>query len=626
MAATYYVTPAGTDSSGTTCCAPMGIERAFSRSDYPAGSVVYVMRGEYQNGDGSGCQLSVGASDVSFVGVTDFHCDACTSTSVPSTPLLPPLGEGDTLTARHYAEYPVLRGDSVTDRASATAISIASRSRVTIRSLFIVNYRTGITVYGSGTDNRVERCIVKDLGYPFYGTNTGYSGKAILLASAGSVAEQCYVENAGAEGIGINGSSMAIVNCLAVGRDSEPGLNQASYDNGTDYYFRMDHGSTTPCTNNRIEHCIAERIFEGGHSGKAFTISGYTGANEYATDNDIRWCTAVNTGSSLTMRHPACYGNRITGCTVKRGVAICLVDSAHDNFFNRIDQRDGTHAILVNVPAGGSLHGTVVANSVFECWRVLTNYTAYSGPNGFVNTRLVNCTFKALTATTSYFRSLNGFGIDSLHAVNCIFDGYAGLTTGTPGAFTNSAISNCLLHNAAGSGLSSDSFAVYAATESCIDGTDPGFADSGTDTFRLTHGSACIDSGADLAAMYPSAPWVAQVLDSGDVYGETRIQNGRIDIGAAEYAWPVANSTGRCPPEAWGASTTPLRAVARMLQVPTGPDGSLRVVGFTGRTVLSATLRGQERTVDLGPLAPGTYQVLRAGHTHGAQTAVLVLP
>lgn len=87
-AGTYYVSPTGADSSGTTCCTPMSIEQAFGRTDYPAGPVVYILRGEYRKQDGSGYQLSVGASNVSFVGVAELFCEACTASAAPAPPRL----------------------------------------------------------------------------------------------------------------------------------------------------------------------------------------------------------------------------------------------------------------------------------------------------------------------------------------------------------------------------------------------------------------------------------------------------------------------------------------------------------------------------------------------------------
>ncbi len=536
--ATYYVSD-DPDTAGlsTNPNSPGEISHAFANAS--SGSTVYVEKGFYLFKS-----LTVGHDDVSFIGVTDLVAKQPPSTAAPT-------GEAEILTTQGQ-EYPVLYGSS-SQRQNGAAITANRKDGLRIENFYIYNYKTGIAVLGKGSANQsdaslIENCIAKDLGYP-KSDNDYYSGKGILLSNNphGSV-DGCYVENAGAEGIYLRGRDMAIRNSRVVGRDSEPGTSASAWYNGTDYYFGMNQHAeyngthhiperTVECTGNVIEDCVAERIFEGGHSGKGFCISSTSNGLNYpsgtahihAYDNLVQRVIAVNLGSSLTARYEYCHDNKFFDCDVIDGVALRLVNGPDDNLFDRIRQINGAHAILL---AGDKeMEGNDVTNSAFHCWRIFSNYNS-SLTSDFRDSKIINSTFVGLTGNAA-MNQLRGMSLVNVDMTNCIIADFDHIEIAGDGGPMDLNIRSTCIYNNGFDSLDLSGSATFFPSYPVIE-LDPQFVDAANNDYSLLSSSPCIDTGGNLFAIYNAQVGV-QVVFAGDVYGGTRLHNGAIDIGGDEF-------------------------------------------------------------------------------------------
>jgi len=229
-----------------------------------------------------------------------------------------------------------------------------------------------------------------------------------------------------------------------------------------------------------------------------------------------------NYNSSLTIKNCIFRGN-----SASTGGGICNDDSSDPNI---------TNCIFIDNTAsgygGGGMYNRInsspiVANCIF-CGNQVTKYDGGGGGVGnydMSSPTLINCTF---VGNSAMGYAGTGGGMDNYDncspiVTNCIFwANYA--------EDSNNEINNAISSNPTVSYCDIQGDTIYSGTGNR--NTDPCFVDADANNYHLDVNSFCIDAGDPY--FNPNPPET-------DIDGESRIVNGRVDMGADEYYWSPAD-------------------------------------------------------------------------------------
>ncbi|MEI8120895.1 MAG: choice-of-anchor Q domain-containing protein [bacterium] len=306
-------------------------------------------------------------------------------------------------------------------------------------------------------------------------------------------------------------------NCT--GYDCTIANNTATWDGGGTYY-----GSYYNCT---LSGNTAAN-YGGGTSYGAFdkcTFSGntaqYGGGGSYASMVN---CTL--TGNKASEYGGGAYGGGLTNCTLSGNQAYTVV--AGHGFGGGISDGKAVNCSFskntATIDGGGAYRGTV-----YNC-TFLGNKATQSG-GGISGSTVYNSVFAGNEATFT-----DGGGSCSGLLYNCTMTGNSA-GYGKGGGASGSRLYNCILYyNTAQSGANWAS----AGCTNCCTTPNPGgignvtnepcFMDLAQTNLHLRGESPCIDKGTNFSWMS-----IANDPRSVDIDGNTRILNGKADIGAFEY-------------------------------------------------------------------------------------------
>lgn len=308
----YYVTTNGSpNNDGKSEATAWSIDYAFAMAK--AGDEIYVKAGFYGNqkliADNSGSA----ASPIKFIGYQNTPGDIVSSDE--ST-----FKYGDEIDA---SKMPHLQGYAPNGEGQDTAIS-AFESYIQIENFQITHYKIALDSYGEHC--HYKNIIAAQLGdfnpahsYPSATSNSllNYKGVGIISNGDYSKVENCFVLNAGAEGIKVSNSKNQIH------RGNQVYSNNNI--NPTDYYYLV----TNDAENNEFHNLYLERVGDLEHFGHGLTLKVSAMKNKFYSS------TVKNTTIECSFSNV--FDNYFENCKVIGGVdkngSILIANGAHHNTF-----------------------------------------------------------------------------------------------------------------------------------------------------------------------------------------------------------------------------------------------------------------------------------------------------
>jgi len=313
----YYVSTSGNDGNTGTSEAQAWRTITYAASNastVQAGDVVYVKAGNYGHENIVFETNGTESLPVLFAGYQNTPGDT------------PDLNHsfGDPLDA---AIMPLFDGGN---RATGgTTFDFENINHITLKNIQITNYN--IAVYGYGSSNlNFDNIITTSLG----DVNNGYDGKGFSLSHDNSglegnynIVNNCFVENAAAEGYSFAGNYNVISN-------SSVYCNENTGNAAMDYYivFEGDY--------NQISDCYAERIGMLDHDGHGIQFKGDC---EY---NFVKDCTAKNLGSGFGVRYRGAKFNTFENCKSYDLYGFEVRDGASNNIFRNCEAINNYSSVL----------------------------------------------------------------------------------------------------------------------------------------------------------------------------------------------------------------------------------------------------------------------------------------
>ena len=453
-AQTYYVEVGGSNIS-TDMLNPGDFAYTFDNA--PSGSIVYVKQGDYGALNLTGCDDSV-----QFIGYTTTPGDIIAS-DIPdySTIDIPTL----------ESVFPMLDGG---DQSTAGTAVTLNGDYMVFKNFYIRDYNTAIT--SSGHDNLIENCVAHDFGNP----QAGYNGWGYNYYGSNHIIRNCFLLNAGAQGITVKGDHNLIEGCK-VYADDTTGHAELDY-----YILVTAHSGTRRGNHNIIRNCHVERVGNLDHSGHGLCLTtfyihqscqsggGYCYDPIFENDsvyyNLIENCTSENIGEPVLLRGPGVQQNDIEhvvsesygALTITTGASFNTFSNCHikDTYYYDNPQTSGigfnagieffaapwgdttdqnvTYSALGTYPWEQEVcgEGNVFRNCLFEDVSAAVMYSSYSefqDPQGNVvdrvnrkivkDNKFVNCTFVGKQDSTDVFIYAMR-GNEGNEFINCIINGF----------------------------------------------------------------------------------------------------------------------------------------------------------------------------------------------------------
>ncbi|WP_299435359.1 hypothetical protein [uncultured Maribacter sp.] len=296
----YYVTSYGnSNNDGSSENHPWSIQHAINVAK--AGDIVYVKAGDY--GHLELLQYNNGTSEnpIRFIGYNNTPGDISSNGS-------PSYSYGDSFEDLNFPKF--------SGNGNGISFKISGRN-VHLENFVLSNFETGIV--SSGDNNTIKNFIVFNMGNL---NGNDYNGFGIRGIGNSIKIEDCFILNAGAEGITIRESENArILNCSVYSDNST---------NPTDYYI-LFHGNVT---NSLIQNSTVYRGEGLHHPGHGLV---FKDGPQY---NTIKNSTVINT--NIEMNYGNVAFNTIESTTLRGSFynsgdtagGIELNNGAHDNTFN----------------------------------------------------------------------------------------------------------------------------------------------------------------------------------------------------------------------------------------------------------------------------------------------------
>ena len=313
----YYVSTAGDNANTGTSEAQAWrtiTYAASTASPVQAGDVVYIKSGNYGNENVVMEKGGTSTLPVLFTGYQNTPGDN------------PDLNHsfGDSLDA---SVMPLLDGGN---RATAgIAFDFENVNHIALKNIQITNYNIAIYGYGSSYLD-FDNIITTSLG----DVDDGYDGKGFSLSHDNSglggnnnTVNDCFVENAAAEGYSFAGNHNFISN-------SSVYCNENTGSAAMDYYIVFEGDS------NFVNNCYAERIGILDHDGHGIQFKGDC-ENNYIVD-----CTAINLGSGFGVRYRGAKYNTFENCKAYDLYGFEVRDGASNNIFRNCEAINNLSAVL----------------------------------------------------------------------------------------------------------------------------------------------------------------------------------------------------------------------------------------------------------------------------------------
>ncbi|MFK7813564.1 MAG: PKD domain-containing protein, partial [Maribacter sp.] len=273
----YVATNGNSSNSGTSPSSPWSIEHAFNVAD--AGDVVYVKAGNYGYKQLLPRNAGRSGSPIKFIGYKNTPSDITS-------------GQGSTFSFGQSvdpAKMPLLRSSN----GQGKAITLRG-SHIEIENFQITGYSHGIETISIATNVKLKNIIITKVGSQ--SNSSSYTGIGIVVEGNNTLIENCFVLNAGAEGIKLfNSDYSRINNCKVYATNN---------GNPTDYYYLITGGTN----NTVVENSYAERANNLGHNGHGFTMK------DLAEYNTFRNCTVRRT--TLELNFSGVKNNTIENCKI----------------------------------------------------------------------------------------------------------------------------------------------------------------------------------------------------------------------------------------------------------------------------------------------------------------------
>ena len=408
-----------------------------------------------------------------------------------------------TLGAKNSHTNTVLTGFCLTN-GIAVSNNGGGSLRGTLRNCVISGNKArngGGSYYGALTDCTI---VGNECDYAYGYGGGSYDGTLVNCTIAGNSTPY----NGGGTAYG------TLVTCTITGNTAKNG-GGAAYGTLTGCTISDNRANSGGGTyNGTLTNCMVSGNASTGYGGGCYSMSRdyaltrCTITNNTAVSNGggayrgtLVFCS-VNDNSAYS--GGGAYDAALTDCTVSGNVAT--------NYGGGVYNGSATRCGIVNNTAsayGGGSYGAALA----DCMVVYNSAEAKYG-GGAYSGALTNCTVFANSAST-------GGGVDYASIVNCIVWGNEAGTNPDVRAYTTKPC----LHSCLGEAVSGD---VHVGNIVA----DPLFVDGVHGDYHLQANSPCINAGSnDL------------VVGETDFYGDARIVDGRVDMGASEYQAQVV-STG----------------------------------------------------------------------------------
>ncbi len=490
-----YVTTAGSaDADGLTAATAWSLAHAVSAAG--PGTTVFVQAGDY--GDLRLDQTTDGTAEapIRFIGTDPEwnlvrpHGRASVTGTEPLDPSLMPMLRG-------VLEGAIGRGTGFRVRGD----------HVHLESFQVTRYSAGFEIWGA---RPVLRNLVSDYHGNFTGSGgfTDYDGWGITVTGDGVTMERCFVRDAGAQGVTVQGADGVYRDIEVVGTDTA---------NDMDYYFLF---------NGNRNHASRIHVYRTpgiSHLGHGIVIKP-VGAD--AADNVVDGFTVTNT--NVELQFGGCQRNTIKNGVVRRdspvewSTAITLSNGASDNLFQNIVVTDAYAGVVFNDwddGAGDESAGDLVdaghdndfVNLIVRDCQYNVFFRDQGGAGVASRNRFIHSTF---IGGSRLFRVRRGN--DGTELLNCVFAGVDGFANEELG-FSLDPATRFDHVNVSGSGFSD--FGGYDAVE--VSTHDAPFAEGDA---RPAGGS--LDVGADPAGWSEHA--------ATDFHGVPRV--APFTLGAFEYA------------------------------------------------------------------------------------------
>jgi Secretion system C-terminal sorting domain len=328
---------------------------------------------------------------------------------------------------------------------------------------------------------------------------------------------------------------------------------------------------------------------------------GILGGNIPDCKTTVEYCEFVHGGSTLNPGYQHnIYINHIDTLVFRYNYTYDAIAEGHElksratyNFilFNRIANETSEDSRTIDLPNGGTsvIIGNIITQGPGSANSNLLGY----GLEGLTNpaSHSVFCcsnTFINEKSTGSFIQVANG--TETLFVKNNIFAGAhtGGIIVGTPTVMDSS-------NNAINSVLSGF-----------------GFVDPGARDYHLVPDASMIDRGVGLSETVLGYALQPKLEYQDTCFFTTRADDGKIDIGAFEYTFPL--NTHEYFPASVEVFPNP---ASDAIQVDVAPadvvPSTIRVLNLNGRIVMSCNLYSGKNTIDVSSLSEGIYFICLSG-------------
>jgi hypothetical protein len=488
---TYYVSTSGNDANSGLSEAEAWrtiTYAASAASPVEAGDTVFIKAGDYGNEHVQFQTDGASSYPIVFEGYQNIPGDN------------PNLNHsfGDPLDA---SVMPLLDGGNRT--SGGTALTLHSRQHIVLKNLQITKYEAGIDGWNASsvTLDNITATSFGDVSADYSGTAITFSMDEYGNGGDYNILNNCFVENAAAEGFSLAGDYNQLTNCTVY-------CDEDSVNAAMDYYIVFEGN------NNTVGNCYAERIGWLDHDGHGI---GFKGNCE---NNYVHNSIAKNLGGGFYVRHRACKNNVFDHCTTYGLFGLLVRDGASHNTFRNCTSIDAWSAVL--------FYDTDEDDS-----------TQYAGRNNIFE----NCIFRnTIENVIDFFYYGLPSPCDSNTFVNCVIDGGDYLFNCDRENAENKLINSIVVNvqnysrtqshqdslyslnvEIANSDFWNNGFVAPAGTNIII--SNPDFADLANHDYHLNSTSQCIDAGTSTNA--PAT----------DYDGNPRPSGGGFDMGAYEYQY-----------------------------------------------------------------------------------------
>jgi len=396
---------------------------------------------------------------------------------------------GDIITAYSYPDaldnldMPTITGTSL---SSGTAMTI-SAANVTLKNFQFTNINFGVNASGANfvADNILCHTLGTQIG------SAPYEGLGIRTSGNNPSLTRCYVVNAGAEAIAIQGDSGVFDDCHVY---SDLGVG----DNGTDYYILISGGD-----NNIVRNCTVNRYNEtnAGRHGLVIKSSGTGNLFEDCVANDVNIEASFVAVQGNTWKNIEVNGSWSFDSDV--AARLRIANGAHDNEFINIvfddvycaisfaDWDDGLVGPGNTTAELGGGNNNVIINPIVKNSEFIFMTDEFQALDSADNNKILSGTFHTndTFARTRMDNSSNRF-------VNCIvynttnFLDESGAVLNVNTEFENVNVSGSFAASSLNSYVESD---ITTLTPSFVSTTD----------FHLTN--AALDIGQDVSIIHSEA-------------------------------------------------------------------------------------------------------------------------